>query len=174
MKFEALALPGAMEIKIEPAEDGRGLFARLFCADEFAAHGLSANFVQHSISYNRLAGTLRGLHYQRGSEEAKLVRCISGAAYDVIVDLRSGLPTYGNWCVVELRAEHRNAVFVPKGRAHGFQTLSDATELLYLIDTPYDMTAAAGIRWDDPTLAIPWPSPHPILSERDRLLPLFA
>lgn len=171
MRFTALALPGAMLIEIEPATDARGLFARVFCAAEFSAHGLPTNFVQHSVSLNDRAGTLRGLHYQRHAEEAKLVRCVRGAAYDVIVDLRQESRCYGRWCAIELSAAHHNAVFVPSGCAHGFQTLADETELLYLIDTPYDPDAAAGIRWDDPSLAIPWPLDEPILSTRDRDLP---
>jgi dTDP-4-dehydrorhamnose 3,5-epimerase len=171
MKFTPLSLPGVVRIEIEPAADERGLFARLFCAQEFAAQGLPTDFVQHSLSYNRRAGTLRGLHYQRAPQEAKLVRCLSGAAYDVVVDLRPSSPAYGQWCALELTARRRNAVLVPKGCAHGFQTLMDETELLYLIDTPYDPAAAAGIRWDDPALAIPWPVADPILSERDRGLP---
>jgi dTDP-4-dehydrorhamnose 3,5-epimerase len=174
MRFTALALPGVLLVEIEPAADARGLFARVFCAEEFAAHGLPADFVQHSISYNHRAGTLRGLHYQRVRPEAKLVRCLAGAAYDVIVDLRPGLASYGKWCAVELSAARRDAVFVPRGCVHGFQTLTDATELLYLIDTPYDAAAAAGIRWDDPSLAIPWPVADPILSDRDRALPWLA
>jgi dTDP-4-dehydrorhamnose 3,5-epimerase len=174
MQFIALALPGVVEVEIEPAEDQRGLFARLFCAEEFAAHGLPADFVQHSLSYNRRAGTLRGLHYQRDPLEAKLVRCVAGAAFDVIVDLRRDSGHWGRWCAVELSAAKRNAVFVPKGCAHGFQTLVDDTELLYLIDVPFDAGAAAGIRWDDPQLAIPWPVVAPILSERDRSLPCLA
>lgn len=171
MKFTALALPGVYEIDIAPAGDERGFFARTFCAEEFAAAGLPGDFVQHSISYNRRAGTLRGLHYQRAPLEAKLVRCLGGAAFDVIVDLRRGTPGYGRWCAVELTAGRRNAVFVPKGCAHGFQTLADETELLYLIDTPFVAGAASGIRWNDPVLAIPWPITDPILSERDRALP---
>ncbi|MEI9983438.1 MAG: dTDP-4-dehydrorhamnose 3,5-epimerase [Aliidongia sp.] len=174
MKFTALALPGVFEIDIEPAADARGLFARVFCAEEFAAHGLPGDFVQHSISYNHRAGTLRGLHYQQAPLEAKLVRCLAGAAFDVIVDLRRESPGYGQWCAVELSAGRRNAVFVPKGCAHGFQTLVDATELLYLIDTPYVAGAASGLRWDDPALAIPWPVADPILSERDRALPCLG
>jgi len=174
MKFTALALPGVMQVEIEPAQDARGLFARVFCAEEFSAHGLPAAFVQHSISQNRAAGTLRGLHYQSAPQEAKLVRCLRGLAYDVVVDLRRDLPSYRQWCAVDLSAERRNAVFVPKGCAHGFQTLVDDTELLYLIDTPFVAAAVAGIRWNDPHLAIPWPLAEPILSERDRNLPWLA
>jgi dTDP-4-dehydrorhamnose 3,5-epimerase len=171
MKFASLPLPGALEIEIEPEADARGFFARLFCAEEFASRGLPSHFAQQSLSRNERAGTLRGLHYQAGQAEAKMVRCTAGRAFDVIVDLRTSLPTYRRWCAVELAADRHNAVFVPAGCAHGFQTLADRTELLYLIDVPFDAGAAAGIRWDDPSLAIAWPLPDPILSARDRALP---
>jgi dTDP-4-dehydrorhamnose 3,5-epimerase len=174
MKFAAMALPGAIAIEIEPAEDARGLFARVFCAEEFAAQRLPSAFAQHSISYNRKRGTVRGLHYQVDPPEGKLVRCLVGAAWDVLVDLRPESPCYRRWCTIELDARRRNAVFVPKGCAHGFQTLTDDAELLYLIDTPYRAEAASGIRWNDPTLAIPWPIADPILSERDQGLPWLA
>lgn len=174
MKFTPLSLPGVLQIDIEPAEDTRGFFARVFCAEEFTAHGLPSAFAQHAVSFNRLAGTLRGLHYQQAPQEAKLVRCLRGAAYDVVVDLRPDSVHYARWCAVELSAERHNAIFVPKGCAHGFQTLTDATELLYQIDVPFEASAAAGIRWDDPTLAIAWPVAKPILSQRDRDLPWLA
>jgi dTDP-4-dehydrorhamnose 3,5-epimerase len=174
MRFTPLALPGVLEIGIEPEADARGFFARLFDAEAFVAHGLPTHFAQHSLSYNERAGTLRGLHYQAGRLEAKLVRCVAGRAFDVIVDLRRTLPTYGQWCSVELAADRRNAVFIPAGCAHGFQTLADRTELMYFIDTPYDAPGAAGIRWDDPSLAIAWPLADPILSARDRALPYLA
>ncbi len=174
MKFRPLPIPGAMEIAIEPEADARGYFARLFCAEEFERHGLPSQFAQHSLSHNQRAGTLRGLHYQAGVAEAMLVRCVAGSAFDVVVDLRKELPSFGRWCAVELAAERHNAVFVPKGCAHGFQTLADHTELLYLIDVPYEARAAAGIRWDDPRLAIAWPIAQPILSERDGALPYLT
>ncbi|EJN14439.1 dTDP-4-dehydrorhamnose 3,5-epimerase [Bradyrhizobium sp. YR681] len=174
MKFTPLALPGALEIGIQPETDARGFFARLFDIEAFAARGLPTHFAQHSMSYNERAGTLRGLHYQAGRLEAKLVRCVAGRAFDVIVDLRRSLPTYGQWCAVELVADRRNAVFIPAGCAHGFQTLADRTELTYQIDVAYDPQGAAGIRWDDPSLAIAWPLPDPILSARDRALPYLA
>jgi dTDP-4-dehydrorhamnose 3,5-epimerase len=174
MKFTPLPLPGVLQIEIEPVEDSRGFFGHIYCAEEFAAHGLPSAFAQHAISYNHLAGTLRGLHYQRTPQEAKLVRCIRGAVFDVVVDLRPSSDHYAKWCAVELDANRRNAVYVPKGCAHGFQTLTDAAELLYQIDVPFDASAAAGIRWDDPTLAIDWPLAQPILSQRDRDLPWLA
>ena len=174
MKFAALALPGVVEIGIEPELDARGSFARLFDTEAFAAQGLPTHFAQHSLSRNERTGTLRGLHYQTSRPEAKLVRCTAGRAFDVIVDLRRSLPTYGQWCSVELTADRGNAVFIPAGCAHGFQTLTDATELMYCIDVPYDAQGAIGIRWDDPSLAIAWPLPDPILSARDRALPYLA
>ena len=174
MKFTALALPGVVGIDIEPEMDARGFFARLFDTDAFAAQGLPTHFAQVSLSRNERAGTLRGLHYQASRPEAKLVRCIAGRAFDVIVDLRRSLPTHGQWCSVELAADRHNAVFVPTGCAHGFQTLVDRTELMYFIDVPYEAQGAAGIRWDDPSLAIAWPLPDPILSARDRALPYLA
>ena len=174
MKFTPLALPGVLEIGVEPEADARGFFARLFDAEAFASQGLPTHFAQHSLSHNERAGTLRGLHYQEGRPEAKLVRCTAGRAFDVIVDLRRASPTHGQWCAVELAADHRNAVFIPAGCAHGFQTLADSTELMYLIDVPYGAQEAAGIRWDDPSLAIAWPLADPILSARDRALPYLA
>jgi dTDP-4-dehydrorhamnose 3,5-epimerase len=174
MKFTPLALPGVLEIGIEPERDARGFFARLLDIEAFAAQGLPTHFAQHSLSYNERAGTLRGLHYQASRPEAKLVRCVAGRALDVIVDLRRSQPTYGQWCAVELAADRRNAVFIPAGCAHGFQTLVDGTELMYQIDVAYDARGAAGIRWDDPSLAIAWPLPDPILSARDRALPYLA
>ncbi|UPK28996.1 dTDP-4-dehydrorhamnose 3,5-epimerase [Bradyrhizobium sp. 195] len=174
MKFTPLALPGVVEIGIEPEIDARGFFARLFDTEAFAAQGLPTHFAQHSLSRNERAGTLRGLHHQAGRPEAKLVRCVAGRAFDVIVDLRRSLPSYGQWCSVELAADRHNSVFIPAGCAHGFQTLVEATELMYCIDVPYDAQGASGIRWDDPSLAIAWPLPDPILSARDRALPYLA
>src|SRR3569833_1130489 len=174
MKFTALALPGVVEIGIEPELDARGFFARLFDAEAFAARGLPTDFAQHSLSRNERAGTLRGQHHQTSRPEAKLVRCVAGRAIDVIVALRRSLPSYGQWCSIELAADRGNAVFIPAGCAHVFLTLVDGTVLMYCIDVPYDSEGASGIRWDDPSLAIAWPLPDPILSARDRALPYLA
>ena len=172
MKFTPLALPGVVEIGIEPEADARGFFARLFDAEAFAGEG--THFAQASLSRNERAGTLRGLHHQASRPEAKLVRCIAGRAFDVIVDLRRSLPSYGQWCSVELAADRGNAVFIPAGCAHGFQTLVDGTELMYCIDVPYAAHGAAGIRGDDPSRASGGPRPDPSLSARDRALPYLA
>lgn len=169
MRFRELAIPGVVEVEIEPAEDERGLFARTFCADEFAAAGIPFTVAQASVSFNAVRGTLRGMHFQRAPhEEAKVVRCTAGRVFDVVVDLRPGSPTLHAWIAVELSAEARNAVYVPAGCAHGFLTLEDACELEYLISTPYVADAAAGVRWDDPTLGIDWPFEPVVISERDR------
>ncbi len=176
MLITALLLPGAYAIEPEPAADERGFFARLWCAREFQARGLKTDFVQSSLSSNRRRGTLRGLHYQLPPHaERKLVRCIRGAAYDVIVDLRPESPTYLSWHACELTAENGRAVYIPEGVAHGFQTLVDDTELLYEI-TPFHSPAhSTGVRWNDGQLNIRWPLPqNPILSERDANLPILA
>ncbi len=172
MTFEPLSLPGAYCIRPGRSVDDRGFFARRFCAETFARHGLATDFVQRSISFNNRRGTIRGLHFQApAAVETKIVRCTRGAAFDVIVDLRAGSPTYGRWHGEEITADNRLMVYVPKGFAHGFQTLSDATEIDYEITPEYRPEAARGIRFDDPTLAIAWPLPNPILSQRDVALP---
>jgi dTDP-4-dehydrorhamnose 3,5-epimerase len=173
MRFTAL-LPAAFRIDVEPHADERGLFARTFCADEFAAHGLPRGFVQCSTSYNARRGTLRGLHWQAAPhEEAKLVRCTRGRALDVIVDLRPDSPTRRQWRAVELSQDNRTALFIPEGYAHGFQTLEDDTEILYQMTAFYVPEQARGARWDDPAFAIDWPLSEPILSQRDASFPPF-
>lgn len=170
MKFVPLKLAGAYLIELEPHPDQRGSFARTWCRDEFAAHGLSTVIAQCSTSQNRRAGTLRGLHFQRAPHtESKLVRCTHGTIYDVIVDLRLESATHGAWFAAELSAEHGNALYVPAGFAHGFQTLTDDAEVFYMISTPYAPDAAAGVRWNDPAFAIDWPEvAERTISERDR------
>lgn len=173
MRLEALELAGAFVVDVEPNEDERGLFARTWSTEEFAARGLTVAWVELSTSYNRSAGTLRGLHYQADPRpEVKLVRCTRGAAFDVIVDLRPTSPTYRRWVGVELTADNRRAVYVPAGFAHGFQTLADDTELCYAISERYDAALARGVRWDDSLLGVQWPTcDRRVISERDRQLP---
>ena len=171
MVFHETTIPGAWVIDVEPAADERGDFARTFDAAEFAGRGLSPDVVQCNTSFNVRAGTVRGMHYQAGgAAECKLVRCTAGSVYDVMVDLRRDSPAHARWYAVELSSERRNAVYVPRGVAHGFQTLADRSELLYMIDRGYDGDAARGVRWDDPAFAIEWPAPPGarIISERDR------
>jgi dTDP-4-dehydrorhamnose 3,5-epimerase len=172
--FIETPLQGAYLIEIDQREDERGFFARLFCKREFTARGLASDFVQQSISYNRRRGTLRGLHFQREPKmEAKLVRCTRGSIWDVIVDLRSSSETLRRWHAEVLTQDNHCMLYVPPGFAHGFQTLEDDTEVVYLISEYYDSELAAGVRWDDPALGLPWPIlPPTVISERDLVLPL--
>jgi len=175
MKFVPLPLPGAFRIELERSEDERGFFARTFCADEFRAQGLITNFVQHSVSFNARAGTLRGLHYQADPHaETKLVRCTAGAVFDVLVDLRRSSPAFGRWHAETLSADNHVMLYIPAGCAHGFQALADRTELCYAIAPAYVPDAARGIAFDDPDIGIAWPIANPILSELDRARPKLA
>jgi len=168
MRFEALALDGAFLVAPERHEDQRGWFARTFCRDEFVAHGLVGDFVQCSASFNARRGTLRGMHFQRPPHaETKLVRCTRGAVLDVLLDLRPEAPSFRRWQAIELSEANGLAVYVPAGLAHGFQTLTDAAEVLYQISERYHPDAGGGVRWDDPVFAIAWPIRPPILSARD-------
>ena len=174
MKFTATDLPGAYLIDLEPIADERGFFARTWCREEFAEHGLNAAVAQCNVSFNRQQGTLRGMHFQVAPyEEAKLVRCTMGAIFDVIVDLRPESPTYTQHLGVELTSGNRRALFVPEGCAHGFQTLVDDSEVFYQMSRSYVAGAACGVRWDDPTLDIAWPEHERIISERDQQWPDF-
>jgi dTDP-4-dehydrorhamnose 3,5-epimerase len=171
MIFHPLRLDGAYRIEPTLMVDERGAFARRFCADEFRAHGLESDLVQRSISFNARAGTLRGMHFQAPPHlEAKLVRCARGAIFDVLVDLREGSLTYGQWYGEELSAENHLMLYIPKGFAHGFQALVDNSEVDYEITPAYVPGAGAGFRFDDPALAIPWPLPVTNISEGDRSL----
>jgi dTDP-4-dehydrorhamnose 3,5-epimerase len=169
MKFTELSVAGSYRLEPEPAIDERGFFARTFCQAEFATRGLNPALVQCSVSFNRRAGTLRGMHYQKApDEEAKLVRCTAGAIYDVVLDLRPGSASYLRWEGVELSAYNHHALYVPEGCAHGFLTLVDDSEVFYQMSKDYRPEAAAGVRWDDPVFGIEWPSSDVIMSERDR------
>ena len=172
MKLINLPLSGAFLIELQLISDERGFFARTWCTEEFERLGLNPKLVQCSISWNARRGTLRGLHYQTEPyAEAKLIRCCSGAIYDVIVDLRPASPTYGKWIAAELTSENRQMLYVPEGFAHGFQTLIDDTEISYQISASYQPDHARGVRWNDPAFGIEWPISHPILSARDRAFP---
>ena len=173
MRFVPTKLEGAYVVEPERHEDERGFFARTWSGDEFAEHGLVSELSQCSVSRNSKAGTLRGMHFQTAPhEEAKLVRCTAGAIFDVIVDLRPGSATLTDWVGVELAAETGRALYIPKGFAHGFQTLVDGAEVFYMISAPYVPEAASGVRWDDPAFAIDWPpAGSRIINERDRSWP---
>jgi dTDP-4-dehydrorhamnose 3,5-epimerase len=172
MKFIGVPLTGAYVIEIETIVDERGFFARTWCAEEFGMHGLNQNLAQCSISFNARRGTVRGMHYQdQPYPEAKLVRCCSGAIYDVMVDLRPTSTTYCRWHAVELTAENRKMLYVPEGLAHGFQTLADNTEVFYQISELYRPECARGVRWNDPLFGIKWPIQDMVISPRDRTFP---
>jgi dTDP-4-dehydrorhamnose 3,5-epimerase len=176
MRFLPTSLPGVVVVEPEPRADDRGFFARAWCRDEFAAHGLTANWVQCNVSFNHRGGTLRGMHWQAAPhEEVKLVRCTAGAAYDVILDLRPTSPAFKQWVSVEITAANRRAVYIPAGCAHGYQTLGDATELFYQMSEFYRPEAARGARWDDPAFGIVWPPCDArIIAPRDLSFPDFA
>lgn len=175
MIFKDTPLEGAVILEIEAKVDARGLFARTVCREELERHGINAAFVQQSTSWNPHLGTLRGLHFQAPPhEEEKLVRVTRGAVFDVLVDLRPGSASFGKWFSIELSADNRRQIYIPKGVAHGFQTLQPETEVLYEMTVPFHPDAPRGIRWDDPNLAIKWPdTPHRLISERDQELMFF-
>lgn len=161
MRFIETPLPGAWVLELEEIEDERGWFARTFDAEEFRARGLNPDVVQCNASFNRRSGTLRGMHYQAEPHgESKLVRCVRGTIFDVAVDLRPASETYRDWHGVQLSAENRLAFYIPAGLAHGFQTLTDDSEVLYQMGNPYVPEAARGVRFDDPAFAIVWPEPR--------------
>jgi dTDP-4-dehydrorhamnose 3,5-epimerase len=169
MIFTETPLEGVFVVDVEPHEDERGSFARTFCSAEFERHGLRLPVSQCNVSYNTLRGTLRGMHYQAEPHgEAKLVRCTSGAIFDVVVDLRARSKTYCRWFGVDLTAGNRRMLYVPDGLAHGFQTLADESEVFYVMSAPYVPEAFRGVRFDDPAFGISWPEPVRVVSARDR------
>lgn len=175
MKFSPLILDGAFEIEIEPRSDTRGLFARIFCEQEFSRHGLNVHWTQMNISLSVQAGTLRGLHFQRAPyQEVKLVRALHGRVFDVVVDLRKSSPTFGQHTAVTLDANRRNAIYIPQGFAHGFQTMADNCELQYFHSVAYAPEAEGGIQALDPALKINWPLNVSVRSDRDEALTCLA
>jgi dTDP-4-dehydrorhamnose 3,5-epimerase len=172
MIFHRLRLDGAYRIELQAIADERGSFVRRFCAETFRNHDLESDLVQRSVSFNLRAGTLRGMHFQAPPHlETKLVRCTRGAVFDVMVDLREGSATYGQWHGEELTAENRVMLYIPKGFAHGFQTLVDSTEVDYEITPAYVPDADRGFRFDNPAVGIDWPIATAIMSDRDKALP---
>jgi dTDP-4-dehydrorhamnose 3,5-epimerase len=175
MIFTKTSLEGAFVIEIQKLEDERGFFARTFCQREFQEHGLNPNMAQCNVSYNKTKGTLRGMHFQHAPvQEAKLIRCLRGSVFDVAVDLREGSPTFGRWHGVELNERNEREFFIPEGFAHGFQTLTDDAELLYQHTMPYTPGSEGGVRFDDPMIAIAWPLPVTVVSDRDLRLPTIG
>lgn len=168
MKFTETPLSGAFLVDLEKRGDERGFFARFFCEREFAGHGLENRFVQINNSLSVEEGTLRGMHYQLPpAAEVKLVRCLAGALWDAILDLRPGSPSFGRWFGAELSAENRRMMYVPQGFAHGFLTLAPNTEALYLVSAFYAPERERGVRWNDPRFAIAWPRRPRVISDKD-------
>lgn len=175
MIFTELELPGAYVVDVETHEDERGHFARIFDDAEFGALDLQTYWPQISVAFNEEWGTLRGLHYQEKPQaEAKLVRCVRGSLHDVIVDLRAESPTFKRWAGVPLSAASGRMLYVPEGLAHGYLTLEDETEALYLISAPHVAEAGRGVRWDDPAFGIEWPANPRVMSDKDKAWPDFT
>ena len=174
MNFVPTPLAGSFLIEIDRKEDTRGFFARLWCREEFEAHGIAIDVVQASVSHNAVAGTLRGMHFQwPPSREAKLVRCERGRVYDVIIDLRPDSPTFTHHFTVTLDGERRNALYIPSGFAHGFQTLEADSDVIYMMSDFHRPDVADGLRFDDPAFGIDWPLPVTRIIERDCNYPNF-
>jgi dTDP-4-dehydrorhamnose 3,5-epimerase len=172
--FHPTAIPGAQVVEAEPLRDARGHFARTWCRDEFARAGIAVDVAQASVSYNRQRGTLRGLHFAwPPSREGKLVRCERGRVHDVIVDLRPDSPAFLHHVAVMLEEAAGNALFIPPGVAHGFQTLDEDSTVLYMMSEAYRPELADGVRHDDPAFGIAWPLPVSCIIERDRDYPDF-
>ena len=175
MRFVETAIAGVHVIEVDKQEDERGSFARIYCADAFHAHGLELPDRQMAISHNRVKGTLRGLHFiEEEAGEAKLVRCIRGAIFDVAVDLRRKSPTFARHVAIHLNAERGNAIHLPRGVAHGFITLEADSDVLYQFSQPHRVGLEKGVRWNDPDLGIKWPIVPALLSDRDRALPFLS
>lgn len=175
MKFSEAKIKGAFLIEIDKIEDDRGFFARSFCQKEFAKLGLENHIEQCNVSFNKNKGTLRGMHYQKYPvQEVKIVRCIKGKIYDVIVDLRSESPTYKQWEAFELDATSYKMVYIPKGAAHGYMSLETDSEILYYVSAPYSPAHYGGFRWNDPAFNIEWPMVPTTLSEKDKNHPIWA
>lgn len=175
MIISTTAIEGVAIIDLKMREDGRGFFARTFDRSEFIEAGLEPVVEQCNLSYNHVAGTLRGMHFQVSPHpETKLVRCVKGAIVDIIVDMRPDSPTRFQHVSVELTAENRRAFFVPPYFAHGYQTLAGGAEVVYQVSGAYTPSAERGLRYDDPTLALPWPRPATVVSEKDRSWPLLV
>lgn len=174
MIFTETPLAGAFTIDIEPIEDERGFFARTWAPEEFEQRGLDPTLVQCNLSWNKRKGTLRGMHFQRAPfEEVKIVRCARGALLDVVIDLRRDSPTFCQWTAVTLDADSRRMLYVPKGFAHGYQTLTDDVEVYYHVSARYEPNHSTGVRWNDPVFGIAWPLTPTVISEKDRTWAAF-
>lgn len=172
MRFVETGLAGAWLVELEERHDERGFFARAFCREEFARHGIVPDVAQANLSASHRAGTVRGMHFQYPpAAETKFIRCIAGAVHDVIVDLRPDSPTFLRHTAAQLSAADHRALVIPRGFAHGFMTLADDTEVMYLVSEPYTPSEEGGLRFDDPALGIVWPLPATVVSDKDRSWP---
>lgn len=175
MIFTKTFIDGIHIIELEPKFDNRGYFSRVFCQDEFKKAGLEHNIVHINRSFNKLKGTVRGLHFQKEPmAEVKIVQCIKGKIFDVVVDLRPKSPTFKKWFSIELAADNRKLIYIPKGFAHGIQVLADNSILEYFVTQFYSPAHDSGIRWNDPTININWPLPVTVLSDKDKNLPFLT
>lgn len=175
MIFTETKLKGVFLIHLEKLEDERGFFARVWDKKRFEEVGLNTRIVQCNISFNKEKGTIRGMHFQvKPFEETKIVRCVRGSTYDVIIDLRVESPTFKQWYSVELSSDNYKMLYVPKGFAHGFQTLEDNTEVFYQMSEFYNPTASKGVRWNDPTFGVKWPLEVKVISNKDKNFPLYS
>jgi dTDP-4-dehydrorhamnose 3,5-epimerase len=175
LQFEPIHIPGAYRISLSPFVDDRGAFSRLFCSEEIAAIGHTAPIVQVNHSLNKEKGTVRGMHFQYPPHaEVKIIRCLRGSVFDVMVDLRPGSPTFLKWYGIELTPEAFNMIYIPEGCAHGFQTLQPDTELLYFHTAAYNKRSEGGVLHNDPMIGIDWPLPAVHLSEKDKHYPLLT
>lgn len=173
MIFNPVKLAGAFTIDVQPFQDSRGFFTRTFCEREFAEHNLVQHFVQANHSGTHGKGVIRGMHFQHSPyAEVKLVKCVQGAIFDIIVDVRASSPTFLQWFGAELTAENKRMMYVPAGFAHGFQSLSDYSEITYMVSSFYNKESEAGIRYDDPAVNIEWPLPVSLVSDKDLQIPL--
>lgn len=174
MTFTETRIPGAWIVDPKLIADARGLFATTWLPAEFAARGLETAVVQGNLAWNHKRGTLRGMHYQRDPHgQAKLVRCTRGAMLDVVIDLREGSPTFRQWAAVELTEDNRRMLYIPKGLAHGYLTLSDGVEVAYQVSAAWVPQSEAGVRWNDPAFGVAWPFEPAIISDRDATWPLL-
>lgn len=175
MKFSRTTLPGVWLIELELREDERGFLARTYCEKEFSDHGLNTCWPQCNLTLTRQRGMIRGMHFQADPKpEIKLIRCATGAIFDVLVDVRRDSPTFGKWEGFELSSANRRLLYVPGGFAHGFQCLTDNCEVFYQMSEFFVPELARGIRWNDPQIGIRWPIANPVLSDRDQALPLLS
>ena len=172
MQFKKTTIEGVLVVELDTKPDERGYFVRTWDSDEFKRQGLFTHIAESNVSYNKKRGTLRGMHHQKDPfAQAKLVRCTRGKIFDVALDLRKGSPTVGKWFGIELLPDDTHLLYIPKGLAHGFQTLEDDSVISYDMDAPFQESASDGVRYDDPAFNIPWPLPVSVIKERDREYP---